>query len=235
MRGEWLKLRRTLVWPAVFAAPLGAVALNAAGYLARGAGDWAAFVLNGEMIWALLVLPLLAALLAAQLAALEHGAGGWRVVLTLPVARGRVYLRKVAVALLLTLAAHAAFGPLLLLSGALLPFELGGRADPARIGLDALRMWVGSFGLTLVPFALALRFPGFLASAGVGALATVAGAFVVNGEAGRWWPWTLAALSVAPPPEAPGGLTPGGPLAYSAAVALAALLVGLADFARRDA
>lgn len=234
MNAEFLKLRRTLVWPGVLLGPLGAVALNFAGYASRPPESWAAFLLNGEMIWALLIMPLLVSLLTAQLAGVEHAGGRWRLLLTLPVPRATIFARKVLVTTLLTLLAHLLFGLLLAASASLLPHDVEGTWSTGTVLQDAVRMWAGSFALTAIPLVLALHLPSFLAPTGVGVMATVAGALMASSEYGRWWPWVLSAYAVSPPTVQGASLTIGAVLAYSGVVAAATLLLGALSFARRD-
>ncbi|MBB6098473.1 hypothetical protein HNR42_001907 [Deinobacterium chartae] len=234
MSSELLKLKRTLVWPGVLAAPLVTALLAWLAQRERNAGQWDAFLLNGELIWALLSMPMLIALLASQLTGVEHTSGSWRMALTLPQPRWRLYLRKAGLLLLLTLAANLLLVGGMVLAGEALPYALEGSWTVQNLLGDALKLWVSGFAVALILLALAFRFSSFLAPSGVGTAATIAGFFVVDSVYGRWWPWSLGGYVVAPSEMRGGGPTVPELLVYSAAVALVALLLGVWSFSRRD-
>ncbi len=98
---EALKLRRTLTLWTTVAAPLLVVLFQFFNFLERGAAVarpgadlWSAYARGALTLWSLFMLPLLVALQAALLAAVEHGSGGWRRLFALPAPRWSILLRE---------------------------------------------------------------------------------------------------------------------------------------------
>jgi hypothetical protein len=228
---EFLKLRRTLVLPLVVLAPF-VPALLIWGIFRgpRGEGlTWETFLGQGLVNWALLLLPLVVSLLVAQVTALEHTSGSWRVALALPRRRGWLLVEKLLVILLLTVLMNGLALVGLLLVTYALPHTLTGTLDPSQLFLHYGFVWLASLGMTLITLWVALRFSSFLAPSGIGAAATVTGFVLLNSERyGPWWPWTLAAYAMVEP------ALQSQVVIYSLALAAAAFVLSLIDFNRRD-
>lgn len=228
MRAEIAKLRRTFV-PAVVVAWPATTAFLVWALLSRSGEPrtWEDVTRQGAVMWGALLLPLLVALLAAQVLAFEHGSGAWRWWGTLPRRRWRLAAPKVGMMLGLVLLAS------LLAALALVPVGLAlGAGAPGRPGAllqPFLLEWGCALGYATLLLALAFRFPSFLVPTGVGGMATVVGVFAMQSDRyGPWWPWSAPVVAVVRPELVPALLAAGAALAAASALGL------VLDFGRRD-
>lgn len=141
--------------------------------------DWEVYVLNHYAGIAFMMLPLFVIILATLLNVMEHRAGTWALLMSLPVSRGRVYVAKLVFGLLLFLAAHVlfviGFGLTGLLMGlirsdlslpildfpSLLVLQLATKTFLSILALFALHLW------------LSLRFQQFIIPLTIGILGFV--------------------------------------------------------------
>lgn len=232
MSTEFLKLRRSLVWPVVLGLPWLPGLLNLLIFQApeRRTAEWADMLRNGPSTWFLLLMPLVMSLLVAQVTTLEHSSGGWRLLFSAPRPRSQAVWRKIGVLLALSLLMTA-----LMLAGVaggawLLSGTLTGTPDWGTFLGRGLAGWGASLALLLITLVAALRFPSFLAPLGLGMAATVVTFVVINSEWGRWWPWALPTLTSVQPAQENLPL-----LAYGLGLSLLAALAALWEVGRRDA
>ena len=140
-----------------------------------GPSDWEVYVLNHYEGVAFMMLPLFVIILATLLNVMEHRAGTWALLLSLPSRKGQVYVSKLAFGLLLFVAAHLLFiigfffSGLLLgllrsdLSLPLLQFPLGlvlllaSKTLLSILGLFALHLWLGlRFQQFIIPLTIGI-------------------------------------------------------------------------------
>jgi lantibiotic transport system permease protein len=233
MNAELLKLKRTLIWPVLLLSPL-LVGLLTWGSNRRAARlAWETYLNSGQSTWAALLYPLMIALIVAQVVGVEHASGGWRLALTQAQPRWVLFGRKFALLALLTLLANLLLAAVLLLTALALP-ALRGPA-PTLVLLQSLGgLWLSSLAITAILYSLAVRFPSFLVPSGFGAAASVVGLLVASSDSGRYWPWSVTLSSVIRPGAQQWSTLQLELLAYCALVSLAALMIGLLDFSRRD-
>ncbi|GHG10463.1 hypothetical protein GCM10017783_23620 [Deinococcus piscis] len=197
---EVLKLRRTLVWPAVLGLPLVPAAVNLGWFTATGfrGRDWAEPLGNAQVTWFLLLEPLVLGLLAAQLTGLEGYSGGWRLIFAAPRPRHEGLLPLGLLLLGLSLLMMVIMGGMTALSSALLP--LSGTPNWTQFACDLGRGWLASLGLLGLSMWAALRFSNFLVPLGLGA-AEILLAFAGLSQPllSPWWPWSLPILAAQPP------------------------------------
>lgn len=240
LRAEILKLRRTrAVWLAL-GAPLAVVALYVLLILTGGADPvrigWDGTASALLVLWAMLMLPLYAALLAAFINGVDHGARGWKHLFALPVPRWSIHGAKLVVALAL-----AALSSLVLAAGVIVMIaalkatgsgapEAG--AVPYRLVIEgAARTYVGALFVLAVHHAFSLRVRGFEWPLGIGIVATIFATQAVGSP--DYWPflpWTYPAVTVGvDDPSAPYWA-----MGLSAAGAVLVALLSAWDVQRRD-
>ncbi len=242
LAAELLKLRRTLAFWMMFAAPLLVIVLallmyyeRSAYYVKQGQPLWNSIQKSAFVLWSILMLPLYITLQTALLAGLEHGEDRWRNLLAMPVPRWCIYFAKLAIPCAMVL-----ISSLLLNFGCLLDGLILRRIKPVLRFPDPVpwgSAWhnaaitvVAALLVIAIQHWVSLRFAAFAASAGFGVAATVTGSILINsGKYGPWWPWCLPAQLLATKPEV---VTRS--LWYSAIGAVVVSLAGAIEFRRRE-
>ncbi|MEM6647834.1 MAG: ABC transporter permease [Bacteroidota bacterium] len=201
-RSQALRLRRSGVWLPTIGIPSVAIALaaivlwSAEPSAVPEADLWAEIIQAAFGLWAVLLLPLLTALVAAQVAALEHGARGWKHLLALPTWKGAHFVAAwVAVAGLTaaaTLTLATGIAVVGTLTSALQPLAASSAAPLGRLFGAAGLVYAGSMLLVSGHLWLSIRWPGV----GVGLAVAVVGVFsniaLLNLGAGAVTPYGLA-------------------------------------------
>jgi ABC-2 type transport system permease protein len=242
LAAELLKLRRTLAFWLMFAAPLVIVALaffmfytRSAYYMKQPLPLWTSMERTAYVLWSVLMLPLYITLQTALLAGLEHGEDRWRNLLAMPVSRWSLYFAKLAIPCVMTLVSS-----LVLTFGCVADGLILRRLQPALRFPDPApwdRAWhfaaitfVAALLVLTIQHWVSLRFSSFAASAGFGVAATVTGAIVINSATyGPWWPWCLPAQLVSTDPAALAHA-----LRYSAIGAAIFTAAGAVEFRHRE-
>ena len=209
---EALKLRRTLALALAVLLPAALVGvfliyvLQESHAVPRGAGFTAtSLIVQGIMgVWAILVLPLFAAIVTSLLAALEHQNRGWKHLFALPPARGSLIAAKFASAVLLVTIAHA-----FLFCYSLVLLWLAPRLRPG-VGFDA-RVPVAATLLVVAVCAVAslfvvgihtfisLRWPSAALNVGIALAGLLCVVVVLETRARPYYPWGQpgAAMNIA--------------------------------------
>lgn len=242
LRAEMRKLRGTLIaWMALVAPALVAVVVvlqfqfNPPANPLAPDEAWHRLAQGVLGLWAFLMLPLYVTLQSSLLGALEHGPQRWRTLLALPLPRSAHYLAKLATLLALVLASHLLLAGLAAAGGLLLAVTQPriGLAGPPPWDLllaQAARLSVAGLGMVAIHGWVALRFRNFALACGLGMGATVAGFLIAQSSRfGPWYPWSLPMATMA----RDGSLAP-QVMAWSAVLALAITLLGLAWFRRAE-
>ena len=129
---EFLKQKRSFLWPVVLATPLLGAFLSFCNLFLRydylmgleanqGLTPWQVLLFQHHFLWAFL-LPLVATITASQVHHLEYRSRGWKQVLALPVSRAKVYLAKWSAVFLLNILLIVGNSICLLLIGKALGF-----------------------------------------------------------------------------------------------------------------
>ncbi|NII10083.1 ABC transporter permease [Oleiagrimonas sp. C23AA] len=203
---EYIKLRHTLTLWLALLAPLMVVTLCVLAIVMRqklpaavtGAASeaWQRHLMGITYLWTGMMLPLMIALQAAWLAALEHNGAQWKQLLAQPVPRSAHYLAKLLVLLGLLLLSQLILVLLMPLSGWLMawlrPAITTHGAPPwrfiARIGVQSL---LACGLMVVIQFWAALRWRSFTAAIGLGMAGTVASFLIMQSKYGLWFPWSM--------------------------------------------
>ena len=243
LSAEVRKLRRTLALWLALIIPMVVGALQFSIIIFRGES----FLQNVEnpmvwfgrqtiFFWCLLVLPLFITLETALLAGVEHSSRGFKHLFALPLPRFSVYLAKQTAALALLVISF------LSLTGFILLFEVVLALAKPHLGFTfALPIGIflkygavaltGSLLILAVHTWVGLWWRSFVVAVAFGISVTVAGLIIINADWGRYYPWTLPALSL-------NSFQKGEPIATGLMISVAGfimvLLIGGIFFIRRD-
>lgn len=196
---------------------------------------WASFVQAALVLWAFLMLPLLATLQAALLAGLDHQGNQWKHLLALPMPRRTHYLAKLVALAALTALSQLAMFALVALGGALLSvlkpaFGLAGAPPWAALAGDLAEIYLACLLLVALHTWIALRWRSFAVAVGVGMSATVMGFLIgQSGRFGPWYPWSLPMQTLSTDPAVATQVA-----SYSLAAAALVAALGLAWFRRSE-
>ena len=197
-----LKMRRTLALALAVllpAAPVGVFFI----YLVRegtapprGTGFSAASLVIQQLVglWAILVLPVFAAVETSLLAAIEHQNRGWKHLFALPPARGSLIGAKFASAVLLVGIAHTClFGYTLALLWAIPKLRPGigfdGRIPILAALLVVAACAVSSLFVVGIHAFIALRWPSFALNVGIALAGLLCVVVVLETPARLYYPW----------------------------------------------
>jgi len=215
IQGEFIKLKRSLVWLLVLAPPaMLAVMIPAALLSGNGPDEWSTLVMSGGAIWAYLLMPLTMTALTALLAQIEHQSRGWTYVLALPTPKLAVFAAKALVcAALMALISAGVFAAILI--GGTLADSLGGdrlAGEPPLSFMASLlaRMWLAAMLALAIQFAVAHATANFAVPIIVGIGGTFVAVVATSSGAGVYFPWLLPVNMLASePPRAAQALVTG--------------------------
>lgn len=149
---------------------------------------WLVSAISATLSYGLLLLPLSTALLACMVCRFEHQAGGWKLLLGLPVTRGQIYVAKFGVLMLAVLVMQVLFLVSLYAAGTFI-----GIADPfpwVIVWKSAFGGWVAALPLLALQLWLAMMWRSFAAPFTVNVLFTLPAIIAVNSDkVGPYYPW----------------------------------------------
>jgi hypothetical protein len=238
---EMLKIKRSLVLLVALLVPLFPVCANVAAKLRTGTivpednlGPWSLYLRYSIKLWAILIMPMLTALLSALLANVEHRTKQWKQLFVLPFPRSAIFVSK-----------WVALGGITLLSTFVFAFAnmAGGLAIHflrPETGLDLpipwgeallkpLISWLLSMAMMAIHLWISLRWSSFLVSLTIGFTGTVSNIFLLSSylyEKAAFSPWAMPGYSY-------DDWLP--VLAASCVGALVILVLAGVQFVRRDA
>lgn len=190
LQAEWFKLRKSNILWILFVGPLVGLFIGLTGNFieTEEVNQWYITVLIMNFTYSILFLPLITGVLASIICRYEHQAGGWKQLLALPVTRGKVFLAKYTLLMLLVLVIQ------LLYFGAV--YAVGmieGFTDPFPneiLWKSIVGGWVATFPLVALQLWLSIYFKSFAAPFAVNVIFTLPTILVVNSERfGPYYPW----------------------------------------------
>ena len=233
---ELRKLKGSLIWPLVLAAP---VLVNIFVFMLvqrMPAMPWIDAVGQGIGLWSFFVMPMTIIALSILLSGVEHGPRAWDHILALPVMRWKIYAAKAAVMMVLIALMSAMLLLEIRLVGlaveALVPAKAFEGPFPWRKGAELSAMtWAASLFMGMVQLWVAIRFRSFVAPMALG----LAGTFTTVVASGLsetiYVPWAMPVSIIASKgPEA-------ASMAFQIGVwgGVATLLLMLVDLSRKEA
>jgi len=191
LQSEWFKLRKSKVLPILLSGPLvGFFVGFALRYEANElqGQEWYLTILYMNLTYALLFLPLITGVLAGVICRYEHQSGGWKQLLALPVSRGKVFVIKYMLMLLLVLLIQLLYLGTIIAVGA-----INGISEPFPIEVvwkSILGGWVATFPLLALQLWMSILFKSFAAPFAVNVILTLPSILVINSERfGPYYPW----------------------------------------------
>jgi lantibiotic transport system permease protein len=191
LRSEWYKLRKSKIIYIVFVGPLIACLV---GFMASDLdasidiNEWYYLMLTMNLTYALLFLPLITGVLTSVICRYEHSAGGWKQLLALPVTRGRVFIAKFALVILLVMVIQLFYLVAVYAVGMVKEF-----IDPFPMEIvwkSILGGWVATFPLVALQLWMSMMFKSFAAPFAVNVVFTIPTILAINSDrVGPYYPW----------------------------------------------
>ncbi len=208
LHAEMLKLKRTLAFRLVFAAPVPVVMLAAVVVWEKSSENphfdmWDTLSKVAMGSWSIFILPLLITLETALLNHIDHSDKTWKHIFALPIPRSAVYLAKLAVSHMLIALSCALLVLLLVLSGlSLINLRDGLAASGAPpIGLmikNGTMVWLSSGLIIAIHHWISIRWSAYTVSLGAGIAGTFFAIFSSGVRLGEYFPWLLPANALSP-------------------------------------
>ena len=150
--------------------------------------QWYMTLLYMNLTYALLFLPLITGVLAGLVCRYEHQAGGWKQLLALPVTRGKVFIAKYLLIMLLVLLMQLLYLGAVYTVGMIqdytVPFPM------EIVWKSAFGGWVASFPLVALQLWLSVMWKSFAAPFAVNVVFTLPSILAINSKTfGPYYPW----------------------------------------------
>lgn len=191
LQSEWYKLWKSKTIPIILAGPLAGFLIGMTASKNPGGievNEWHITLLYMNLTYALLFLPLITGVLAGLVCRYEHQAGGWKQLLALPVTRGKVFIAKYLLIMLLVLVMQLLYLGAVFSIGMLQDFS-----DPFPIEIvwkSALGGWVATFPLVALQLWMSVMWKSFAAPFAVNVVFTLPAILAVNSKRfGPYYPW----------------------------------------------
>ncbi|MBU8880174.1 ABC transporter permease [Bacillus sp. FJAT-29790] len=191
LQSEWFKLRKSKIMSIIFAGPIIGLFIGLTPNFPNidvEVNEWYLSLLSMNLIYALLFLPLITGVLASVICRYEHQAGGWKQLLASPVTRGRVFIAKYVILMILVLVVQ-----LLYLGAVYVVAMMKGFIDPFPIEIVRKSIfggWVATFPLVALQLWMSILFKSFAAPFAVNVIFTLPSILAVNSERfGPYYPW----------------------------------------------
>lgn len=197
---EFKKIKRTIILWAVLAAPLlvGGVQflilLNRDEIVTNIEDPWLFLDHAMSNVWALMIYPLLIALITSLLSSYEHDNQKWKILFSLPVNRHNIYIAKFITANILLLSANLILSGLYLANGYLMiilkpEFGFANITIADQYIWKCLKFYLASMLIISFHHWLAVRFKSFAVVMGVGVAGTFMGMVQATVLIQKYFPW----------------------------------------------
>jgi len=201
LRSEWLKLRKSNIWLLIFVSPALASLVGFVSQSEAGKGEeWLLLFSYMGVTHALLFLPLLTGVFAAFICRYEHGGGGWKQVLALPISRTQLFVAKLTLVVALLAVSQLLFGAGLLAIGSFKGFESPVPWEILLRGL--LGGLVATLPLAALQLSVSIAWASFAAPLALNVIFTLPNMLVANSATyGPYYPWAQPMLAMLPSSE----------------------------------
>lgn len=193
LSAEWFKLRKSKMVPIILAGPIIGLFIGVTSNLESNTQDldvnpWYISLFSMNLTYALLFLPLIAGVLASLICRYEHQSGGWKQLLALPVTRGKVFVAKYVLIMILMMAMQ-----LLYLCSIFAVGMIKGYTDPLPMEIvwkSIIGGWVATLPLVALQLWMSIMFKSFAAPFAVNVIFTLPSILAINSKTiGPYYPW----------------------------------------------
>ncbi|MEK4299576.1 ABC transporter permease [Oceanobacillus sp. FSL W8-0428] len=190
INSEWYKLRKSKVLFLLLVAPLIGLFIGLANSSIEieEINAWHEKLVMMNFTYAILFLPLISGVLASVICKYEHQEGGWKQLMALPVTRGKVFLSKYLLLILLMLAMQLMYLVSIYLVGV-----IEGITDPFPMDIvwkSIFGGWVATLPLIALQLWVSIAFKSFAAPFAINVIFTLPTILVINSERfGPYYPW----------------------------------------------
>jgi len=193
LSAEWFKLRKSKMVPIILAGPIIGLFIGLTSNLESNTQDldvnpWYISLFSMNLTYALLFLPLIAGVLTSLICRYEHQSGGWKQLLALPVTRGKVFVAKYVLIMILMMAMQ-----LLYLCSIFAVGMIKGYTDPFPMEIvwkSIIGGWVATLPLVALQLWMSIMFKSFAAPFAVNVIFTLPSILAINSKTiGPYYPW----------------------------------------------
>jgi lantibiotic transport system permease protein len=191
LQSEWFKLRKSKIAAIVLAGPVLGLIIGISAEIVPEdieINQWYITMISMNLSYGLLFLPLITGVLAGLICRYEHQAGGWKQLLALPVTRGKVFLAKYSLLMIIVLVIQLCYLCAIYAVGLINQFS-----DPFPLEIvykSILGGWVATFPLVALQLWMSIMWKSFAAPFAVNVIFTLPTILVVNSERfGPYYPW----------------------------------------------
>lgn len=197
LASERLKLSRSLIWLLVPVSPLLALLIGAMSNLTDvpEAARNELLQSNVFMLHGLLFLPILTGIFASFVCRYEHGGGGWKAMLSLPVSRTALYAAKFIMVASLLAAVQLCIAASLFAAASYQGIADGIDWQSALVSM--LTGWLACLPLAALQLWASIAWSSFAAPLAVNVSLTIPNILIVNSDKyGPYYPWAQPALGM---------------------------------------
>lgn len=193
LSAEWFKLRKSKMVPIILAGPIIGLFIGLTSNLESNTqgldvNPWYISLFSMNLTYALLFLPLIAGVLTSLICRYEHQSGGWKQLLALPVTRGKVFVAKYVLIMILMMAMQ-----LLYLCSIFAVGMIKGYTDPFPMEIvwkSIIGGWVATLPLVALQLWMSIMFKSFAAPFAVNVIFTLPSILAINSKTiGPYYPW----------------------------------------------
>ncbi|MEB2300196.1 ABC transporter permease [Lysinibacillus xylanilyticus] len=193
LSAEWFKLRKSKMVPIILAGPIIGLFIGLTSNMESkiqgiDVNNWYIALSSMNLMYALLFLPLIAGVFASLICRYEHQSGGWKQLLALPVTRGKVFVAKYVLIMLLVLGMQ-----LLYLCSIFAVGMIKGYTDPFPMEIvwkSIIGGWVATLPLVALQLWMSTMFKSFAAPFAVNVIFTLPSILAINSKTiGPYYPW----------------------------------------------
>lgn len=210
LKAEFLKMRGSLIWPILIAAPAGLGLLSALAMLsANGTPSWDSIFTSFTLpLWSMFLLPMSIIAFTAFNAQIDHVSGAFEHLLALPLPRWLVFFAKIIISCF-AVSLISFLMPVFIwlgvnLGAVIASKQISGQIDLIKIAQLTSFLAVGALPLAVIQIWCGLRFKSFLPAIGLGIIGVlITLAILISGtNKADWFPYAQPFLVIMKPDEA---------------------------------
>jgi hypothetical protein len=237
INAERMKLKSSWVILSVIMAPLFVLLIQFANFLFRydsvvkeGDIPWIVFIEQHTVMWAVMLLPILGAVLSSMLIGVENNDNNWKYVFSLPLKRSHLYIAKISIVFYLLIISCIFLGLGIVVSAKIL--GISGSIPVFFIIKILIAALLGCFAILNIQFWLTTKFENPGVPMAIAVCGSVTALFLLQSAFTRWLPWTYPYFTL--PIELNENVNTLWYVGQSVVVGLVCFIAGLREFTRRD-